>query len=299
MLRLVAAASRRRKRPRLPMSRSSAERRKTPEVLGLPRCSAAAYGRGRRKRQGCWPAPSLCFFDRRQGREETEVTPTIYVRLAGEEAWKTFSRRDPPLEENRRATVAFAARGLVIKRAPGVEVRVNEEEVVIGRELVAVNTVDDIGGDFMEVLMNDQSDIHGMQQAIGDETSVEVEIDQEQIEDEANLRETNKDVVVETREGSQVEVDQPLEDVPNVGVEANLRDVEHVEVDTHHDGQVGMVFEKYRSNAGFFKLVQDSIDSNLEEKDLQRRENEELFEMKVALKLGRSLSELKDLAAKS
>nr|GMC79954.1 probable F-box protein At4g22030 [Ipomoea batatas] len=168
-----------------------------------------------------------------------------------------------------------------------------------------------------------------MQQAIGDETSVEVEIDQEQIEDEANLRETNKDVVVETREGSQVEVDQPLEDVPNVGVEANLRDVEHVEVDTHpttmvlasvnglilaaatmagiaatvaaigaslvgpsatvigvdagalavvvntlqHGGQVGMVFGKYRSNASFFKLV--------------------------ALKLGRSLSELKDLDAKS
>nr|GMD11377.1 probable F-box protein At4g22030 [Ipomoea batatas] len=66
-----------------------------------------------------------------------------------------------------------------------------------------------------------------------------------------------------------------------------------------HGGQVGMVFEMYRSNAGFFNLVQDSIDSNLEEKDLQRRENGELFEMKVALKLGRSLSELKDLAAKS
>ncbi|XP_019170053.1 PREDICTED: probable F-box protein At4g22030 [Ipomoea nil] len=66
-----------------------------------------------------------------------------------------------------------------------------------------------------------------------------------------------------------------------------------------HGGQVGMVFEMYRSNAGFFKLVQDSIDSNIEEKDLQRRENGELFEMKVALKLGRSLSELKDLAAKS
>nr|GMD08956.1 probable F-box protein At4g22030 [Ipomoea batatas] len=66
-----------------------------------------------------------------------------------------------------------------------------------------------------------------------------------------------------------------------------------------HGGQVGMVFEMYRSNAGFFKLVQDSIDSNLEEEDMQRRENGELFEMKVALKLGRSLSELKDLAAKS
>ncbi|KAL8248145.1 hypothetical protein R6Q59_005013 [Mikania micrantha] len=63
-----------------------------------------------------------------------------------------------------------------------------------------------------------------------------------------------------------------------------------------HGGQVGMVFEMYRSNAGFFKMMQDSIESNLEELS---RENGEVFEMKVALQLGRSLSELRDVAASS
>ncbi|WJZ95855.1 hypothetical protein VitviT2T_014594 [Vitis vinifera] len=59
-----------------------------------------------------------------------------------------------------------------------------------------------------------------------------------------------------------------------------------------HGGQVGMVFEMYRSTAGFFRLMEETIESN-------RRENGELFEMKVALQLGRSLSGLKDLAASS
>ncbi|KAK1422586.1 hypothetical protein QVD17_17871 [Tagetes erecta] len=66
-----------------------------------------------------------------------------------------------------------------------------------------------------------------------------------------------------------------------------------------HGGQVGMVFEMYRSNAGFFKMMQESIESNLKEEDLGRRENGQVFEMKVALQLGRSLSELKDVAASS
>ncbi|CAL5344492.1 unnamed protein product [Camellia sinensis] len=66
-----------------------------------------------------------------------------------------------------------------------------------------------------------------------------------------------------------------------------------------HGGQVGMVFEMYRSNAGFFKLMEESIESNLEEEEVERRENGEMFEMKVALQLGRSLLELKDLAASS
>ncbi|XP_027089551.1 probable F-box protein At4g22030 [Coffea arabica] len=60
-----------------------------------------------------------------------------------------------------------------------------------------------------------------------------------------------------------------------------------------HGVQVGMVFEMYRSNAGFFKLMEESIESNL----MERREHGELFEMKVALQLGRSVSELRDLAA--
>ncbi|XP_073300028.1 probable F-box protein At4g22030 [Primulina huaijiensis] len=66
-----------------------------------------------------------------------------------------------------------------------------------------------------------------------------------------------------------------------------------------HGGQVGMVFEMYRSNAGFFKLMEESIESNLREDDMERRENGELFEMKVCLQLGRSMSELRDLAESS
>ncbi|PPD97820.1 hypothetical protein GOBAR_DD05162 [Gossypium barbadense] len=64
-----------------------------------------------------------------------------------------------------------------------------------------------------------------------------------------------------------------------------------------HGGQVGMVFEMYRGNAGFFKLIEENIMSNINEKDVERRENGEILEMKVALQLGRSLSELKQLAA--
>ncbi|KAK4386709.1 putative F-box protein [Sesamum angolense] len=66
-----------------------------------------------------------------------------------------------------------------------------------------------------------------------------------------------------------------------------------------HGGQVGMVFEMYRSNAGFFKLMEESIESNLKEEDLERRENGQVFETKVGLQLGRSLSELRDVAAAS
>ncbi|XP_058728118.1 probable F-box protein At4g22030 [Vicia villosa] len=66
-----------------------------------------------------------------------------------------------------------------------------------------------------------------------------------------------------------------------------------------HGGQVGMVFEMYRGSAGFFNLLETSIESNLSEKDLERRENGVLFEMKMALKLGRSISNLRELASKS
>ncbi|TMW86999.1 hypothetical protein EJD97_020582 [Solanum chilense] len=62
-----------------------------------------------------------------------------------------------------------------------------------------------------------------------------------------------------------------------------------------HGGQVGMVFEMYRSNAGFFEYMKESIESNLMETETERRENGEVFEMKVALKLGRSLSDLRNL----
>ncbi|PHT30335.1 hypothetical protein CQW23_30125 [Capsicum baccatum] len=66
-----------------------------------------------------------------------------------------------------------------------------------------------------------------------------------------------------------------------------------------HGGQVGMVFEMYRSNAGFFQYMQESIESNLTEAETERRENGEVFELKLALKLGRSLSDLRNLAADS
>lgn len=66
-----------------------------------------------------------------------------------------------------------------------------------------------------------------------------------------------------------------------------------------HGGQLGMVFEMYRGNAGFFKLMVETIESNVNESDVERRENGDLFEIKVALCLGRSLSELRNLAATS
>ncbi|KAK9155033.1 hypothetical protein Sjap_002513 [Stephania japonica] len=62
-----------------------------------------------------------------------------------------------------------------------------------------------------------------------------------------------------------------------------------------HGGQVGMVFEMYRSCAGSFQLLQENIESALEEREVGMRENGELLEMKVALQLGRSLSDLRRL----
>jgi hypothetical protein len=66
-----------------------------------------------------------------------------------------------------------------------------------------------------------------------------------------------------------------------------------------HGGQIGMVFEMYRNCGGFFRLLQESIEDTLNERDTEKRENGEMFEMKVALKLGRSLSQFKQLARKS
>ncbi|KAL3740765.1 hypothetical protein ACJRO7_021960 [Eucalyptus globulus] len=66
-----------------------------------------------------------------------------------------------------------------------------------------------------------------------------------------------------------------------------------------HGGQVGMVVEMYRNCAGFFELMEEMIEATLEERDYSKRENGQMFEMKLAMKLGRSLSELRDLARKS
>jgi|UniRef100_A0A2N9EY30 hypothetical protein len=65
-----------------------------------------------------------------------------------------------------------------------------------------------------------------------------------------------------------------------------------------HGGQVGMVIEMYRNSGGFFRHLKESIEATIGERDLEKRENGELFEMKVALQLGRSLSQLRELARK-
>ncbi|KAI4295921.1 hypothetical protein L6164_035915 [Bauhinia variegata] len=65
-----------------------------------------------------------------------------------------------------------------------------------------------------------------------------------------------------------------------------------------HGCQVGMVVEMYRNCAGFFQLLGNSIEDTIEE-DVDQREDGDLLEMKLALKLGRSLSQMKELARKS
>ncbi|CAN1811243.1 Probable F-box protein At4g22030, partial [Linum perenne] len=65
-----------------------------------------------------------------------------------------------------------------------------------------------------------------------------------------------------------------------------------------HGGQIGMVVEMYRSCAGFFDHLEGSIEANLEESELEKRESGDLFEMKVGLALGRSPSQVRELASK-
>ncbi|XP_047942096.1 probable F-box protein At4g22030 [Salvia hispanica] len=64
-----------------------------------------------------------------------------------------------------------------------------------------------------------------------------------------------------------------------------------------HGGQVGMVVEMYRNCAGFFQNMEESIESAIGEEGVEGSEDGELMEMKVSLKLGRSVSQLKDLAS--
>ncbi|KAJ8645814.1 hypothetical protein MRB53_007562 [Persea americana] len=66
-----------------------------------------------------------------------------------------------------------------------------------------------------------------------------------------------------------------------------------------HGGQVGMVFELYRNCAGVYRFLEERIESNINERDFQKRDHGELFEMKVAIELGRSIQELRDLGAAS
>ncbi|CAL5059353.1 unnamed protein product [Urochloa decumbens] len=60
-----------------------------------------------------------------------------------------------------------------------------------------------------------------------------------------------------------------------------------------HGGQLGMLFELLRNCAGFYRKIQEDVEACLGEADVGRRENGELFETKVALMLGRSVSEMK------
>ncbi|KQJ94094.1 probable F-box protein At4g22030 [Brachypodium distachyon] len=60
-----------------------------------------------------------------------------------------------------------------------------------------------------------------------------------------------------------------------------------------HGGQLGMVFELLRNCAGFYRKIQEDIEAALAEPDVERRESGEVFATKIALKLGRSVSDLK------
>lgn len=61
-----------------------------------------------------------------------------------------------------------------------------------------------------------------------------------------------------------------------------------------HGGQVGMVFEMYRNCGGSYHLLEEKIEKSLKE-EVEVREDGELFELKMALQLGRSVSELRNL----
>ncbi|OEL17272.1 putative F-box protein [Dichanthelium oligosanthes] len=60
-----------------------------------------------------------------------------------------------------------------------------------------------------------------------------------------------------------------------------------------HGGQLGMLFELMRNCAGFYRKIQEDIEAALGEADVERRENGEVFEAKVALLLGRRTSDLR------
>ncbi len=54
-----------------------------------------------------------------------------------------------------------------------------------------------------------------------------------------------------------------------------------------------MVFELCRNVAGFYRKIQEDIEDILGEADVRRRENGKVFRTKLALRLGRSPSDLK------
>ncbi|XP_066325225.1 probable F-box protein At4g22030 [Miscanthus floridulus] len=60
-----------------------------------------------------------------------------------------------------------------------------------------------------------------------------------------------------------------------------------------HGWQLGMLFDMFRNVAGFYRKIQEDIEACLDEADVERRENGEVFQTKVALLLGRSTSDLR------
>ncbi|KAJ0016499.1 hypothetical protein Pint_09878 [Pistacia integerrima] len=66
-----------------------------------------------------------------------------------------------------------------------------------------------------------------------------------------------------------------------------------------HGGQVGMVLEMYRYCAGSFTLPEESIEATINESEVEKRVNGEMFVENVDLKLGRSISQPRDLAENS
>ncbi|GAB4830838.1 hypothetical protein Ancab_004866 [Ancistrocladus abbreviatus] len=66
-----------------------------------------------------------------------------------------------------------------------------------------------------------------------------------------------------------------------------------------HGGQVGMMFEMYKNYTGFSRLLKETVECTIEKEEWDKKENGDLFEMKMSLSLGRSLSQSRDLASKS
>lgn len=63
-----------------------------------------------------------------------------------------------------------------------------------------------------------------------------------------------------------------------------------------HGAQLGMIFEIFRNCSGLYRKMQEDIECNLREPQVELRENGEVFAMRMALQLGRNVSELKDFA---
>lgn len=63
-----------------------------------------------------------------------------------------------------------------------------------------------------------------------------------------------------------------------------------------HGAQLGMIFEIFRNCPGLYRKMQEDIECNLREPQVELRENGEIFAMRMALKLGRNVSDFKDFA---